>query len=253
MEKIMNIEQLHHAVPSAFQLNKSVDRSDKYEVISTPTIVDTLLNQGFAIDKAIQAKTRKDIWQGYQKHQIFFDIPGYENTERKIQLRVVNSYNGGSRLLMYIGVYEFVCSNGLVRSSGQEEQFGIRHQGNQAKNFQVELNRLLCAIPNTVKSINKMSEKMLSEEDKMKFAVYALGLRWKVEDLPFNPQVVLSNWHPQQGENTVWNVFNRIQENLTQGFTYYHGRKRKSFRKVSGIDTDISINQKLWQYAETLA
>lgn len=248
----MTLEQLQNQVPSAFATVPSFDRSKKYEMINTQNIVENLVSRGFTLDKAIQAKTRKSFWQGFQKHQLFFDIPGETNENHKFQLRLVNSHNGGSSLLIYLGIYVFVCSNGLVRANGQEEQLRVVHMGYKAKHVQEQVDRILDTIPNTRQVIQAMSTTLLPEDKQDEFVQYAIGLRWKKEDLTFDPLHLLSCYHYEQKENTVWNVYNRIQENMIKGFLYKDGRKTRKTRRVKGIDSDLKINQELWKYAENL-
>ena len=53
-------------------------------------------------------------------------------------------------------------------------------------------------------------------------------------------------------KNTLWNVFNRVQENILQGKAYAYdenGHFRK-LKKVKSIDQQVKINTTLWNITD---
>lgn len=247
---MLTLDQLRIKTPSVFAQHASSDRTSKYQHISTPEIIGMLTEKGFTVDRAIEAKTRKYGWNGYQKHQVFFDIPGETNSDHKLQLRLINSSNGGSSLQLHIGIYVFVCSNGLVKSNGEQGKLCIIHKGNPAKQFMKSVEYAINRIPYTKRIIQTMTQTVMGKVEQEKFAQYALGLRWKQEDVSFTPQDLLTCHHDLQSDPTVWNIYNRLQEKTIQGF-YYQGRRQvRRTRQIKSIDSDLKINQALWKYAE---
>jgi uncharacterized protein (DUF1778 family) len=62
---------------------------------------------------------------------------------------------------------------------------------------------------------------------------------------------------------TLWNVFNRIQENAINGGLSYHSTRvdeqgiqslrRNTTRRIRSIDRNVEVNQALWNLAESIA
>jgi len=56
----------------------------------------------------------------------------------------------------------------------------------------------------------------------------------------------------EDATNTVWDIFNRIQENIKKGNAMIQsvsGKTRK-MRGIKSLDTDVKYNQELWTLAE---
>jgi hypothetical protein len=84
------------------------------------------------------------------------------------------------------------------------------------------------------------------------FAIEALALRLnsdrKAEDYEINE--ILSSRRDVDNQNTLWHVYNRVQENLIKGGFQMNNR---TARAITNPVQDMVLNQGLWQLAEQFA
>ena len=76
---------------------------------------------------------------------------------------------------------------------------------------------------------------------------------------PITPAQVLNVRRSADVENSVWNVFNRAQENIIRGGVPYTQRddngRRVAYRRtreIKGVDQNTSVNRALWALAEEM-
>jgi hypothetical protein len=108
---------------------------------------------------------------------------------------------------------------------------------------------------------------MLTNGEAMEMATLAQRLRWgkqeedgRVVIAPAAPQptALLTAKRSSDAGNTLWQVFNRLQENVIRGgqhVTYRDKGKlhRRQARPVNGIDQDLKLNKNLWTLADAMA
>jgi len=114
-----NIEQIKAIAPSVFTEAKASHLTDKY--IQTPTIrvVEDLMNLGWEVTKVQEVKSRK--YAGFQKHLLMFRHPnimikGQNGDDAQPQILLTNSHDGKAAFNFRVGIFRFVCENGLVIS-----------------------------------------------------------------------------------------------------------------------------------------
>jgi hypothetical protein len=88
--------------------------------------------------------------------------------------------------------------NGLVIADEQFGEMKIRHMGYDFEALQSLITEMVEKLPLTVESMNRFKNKQLSEEQKQKFALEALGLRFDTENKTFN----VSEFLPQPVKKT---------------------------------------------------
>jgi hypothetical protein len=96
----------------------------------------------------------------------------------------------------------------------------------------------------------------LNDGESEVFARAALALKYDDPDKPApitESQILMPRRHDDRCPD-LWSVFNRTQENLTQGGL--RGRsangRRQQTRPVQGIDQNIRLNRALWLLADGL-
>ena len=84
-------------------------------------------------------------------------------------------------------------------------------------------------------------------------------LRWdSVEQSPVSAAKLLETRRYDDRGNSLWQVFNRVQENLIRGGQKDYSRRRDNgsrhvrTRPVTGLAEDIRLNKSLWHLAEAL-
>lgn len=236
---------------TVLQTIPSLDRSNRYSMVPTIDLIRHFEGNGFVVDKINVNRTYKPEWQGHQKHMVRMLYPGMGNKEGTPTINIYNASNGSSQVIIEPGFLVKVCSNGLITHMAQLS-YAFRHTQGRIKEMYSLLDSMLSGFETMLSSIQKMQEKPLATYDQWKLAEYAIGLRWENKDIPFPVSQMLQGYHLEQEDNTVWNIFNRVQANVIRGFEYNQGRKIRKARSVKSIEKDREINTQLWQYAESL-
>jgi hypothetical protein len=112
-------------------------------------------------------------------------------------------------------------------------------------------------IPDTIKTLNSLTEVQLTEEQKMDFAMKAIGIRFEKGNAEVLPQELLIPMREQDKGSDLWSVFNVVQEKLVRGgfkYTLREGRRaNRTARRISNFTQDIRINEQLFDLAKSYA
>ena len=241
-------------VPSALAQSAHHSRTKRYKFFSTHEIVMRLQDRGFTVARSSESGVRNPDYNGFQRHQVFLDFPqddGLHTSTQKMQLRLVNSHCGTAPLRLLLAVYVMVCSNGLIAPRDHHDLLNYRHVRHGFDPEFVHDKAIAYALA-TKTQIAHMEQRELHPEEQLKFAHYAIGLRWPDGNHPpFDPRKMLHARFDQQNHPDLWSVLNRVQDNVLNGFTYFNPELKKDrlVRPLTSIPRDLNINQRLWDYA----
>lgn len=229
---------------------KHESRSEKYKVAATKEIAAKFKQRGFVVDDYIEAKVRKPGRAGYQKHMVRLSNPSLTSTHKdiKLQLLVTNSHDGSTSFKIQLGFFRFVCSNGMIVGD-TFESISLRHSGSIHEEVDNAIDRIVAQAGALDAALTRMKEKTLSTAQIKAFTEEAFKLR----DIA-NP----ANIRPLRDEdeaNDLFTVYNRVQEALIQGGSYYQTDKGKTrkLRGVSNIGVLSKVNEGLFDIAMRLA
>jgi hypothetical protein len=188
----------------------------------------------------------KEERQGFQKHIVRLRHSQLMPTlgEEFPEIILINSHDGLSSLKMMLGLFRFVCSNGMVSGDVQDE-IKYTHRKVNLDAINEGAMSLVSRAGRITDSVNRMKSRQLTISERNDFIHQAAMLRY---DEPNQIQLDSLNRlrrYDDRGDN-LWNTFNRVQENLTQG------RRYSGIRRITSPSTDISINRGLWKLAETI-
>jgi Domain of unknown function (DUF932) len=152
-----------------------------------------------------------------------------------------------------MGVYRFICSNGLVVGSTYAKEV-VRHSGEQARQLIERVRALSRNTGPLFAQIDSWTKRELSAPEANEFARLASVLRFG-DAQRFDPVQLLETHRAEDEDNTLWRVFNRVQENALQRSLPGHSAdgRRISSRPVKGIDKITDFNVQLWRLAEEFA
>jgi hypothetical protein len=212
---------------------------------------------GWGVVDAKEVKARKNI--GFQKHLVVFRNPdvvinGADGDQVFPQILLTNSHDGKNSFTFTPGLFRMICENGLVVATEQFADFKVRHMGYDFEALQSTIRSIVESLPLTVESMNKMKEIQLGEEQILELAKSLLDLRVEGTDNTFNEVAVEQVLHPQRSQdygNGLWEVFNRVQENIMEGnFSYLtvRGRVRQA-RKIKNFKQDLDLNKAMFNKA----
>jgi len=227
--------------------------SDKYRLAKTSDIVKRIEGLGFTMEKFVAMKVRKKERQGYQKHRAVFTSPLLKATSDGVpQLLLTNSHDGTSSVILQLGFFRFICSNGLVVGNNIIEPIRVRHSGNDFdERLIVAINHIVAQAHKLTESIDKMKATILSPSEIIAFQREALQKRLSDAKIESFTMPI----HREQDKSAdLFTVMNVIQENLIRGgarvLVEQDGkRKDKAVRRVNSMVTQTEINTMLWELA----
>lgn len=180
------------------------------------------------------------------KHSIFYTRPEYARLEEFPAVIVVNAHDGTSSVQFYLAMIRYVCSNGLVAGTSLFQPIRIRHTGFCWDRVKTAMQQVENAIPRVLDTVAKMQSVQLSHTQVMDFAALASRVRFDFSP-PKAKTFSIDNLERARRvddmKQDLWTVFNRIQENTTQG------GKGMGFRRLTSIDKNIKVNRALWDLA----
>ena len=246
-------EQVKQVAPSVFTKTGSSNVSEKYSHIPTERVMDDMSALGWNVVDAKEIKARKN--QGFQKHMLIFANPeivisGVDGDTVFPRILLTNSHDGKNAFTFKAGLFRLVCSNGLVIADEQFGEMKIRHMGYDFEALQKLITDMVEKLPLTVESMNQFKNKQLSDEQKQKFALEALGLRFDTENKTFNVQDFLTPTRKEDEGSDLWSVFNLVQEKLVNGmFDYRSASKTRKARRIKNFQQDVALNTDLYKLA----
>ena len=122
------------------------------------------------------------------------------------------------------------------------------------EDLQVLIRGMVEKLPLTVESMNKMKKVELEEEQMFNLAKSFLDIRVEGTKNTYNNQAiqdVLSVQRKNDEGNMLWEVFNRIQENIIEGNFEYKTPKGKTrqARVIKNFKQDQDVNKKMFSKA----
>lgn len=248
--------------------------SNRYSFVSTREPLAVLEGKGWIPTYVNTAGAIGDRY-GYQKHLIRFthkdsndprltdsvaDIRGaiqYLGAENVTipELTLKGSHDGSGSFEIGIGLWELVCTNGLIAS---RSMFGvrIRHVGYTDRKVEQALEEVENARFMIMHSVKSMKQRILTEQEKTQFAIDALWLKYGTNkeyrsgEVAADLNSALRPWRSIDKGDQLWKVYNVVQENVIRGgIRVTSGRTTRRSRAVSSVDETIRLNQGLWDIA----
>ena len=234
--------------------------STRYAFVPTTEIVAGLREKNWLPVHVEQQRVRFESRFGFQKHLIRFRRAEQMQTldEWNEELVLTNSHNAACAYIMQVGIYRRLCSNGLVVSTDSFEPIRFRHAGLRAEKVVEASYRILEFVPKVGALIERFRNCRLSESEALAFAQQGLALRYgSLEQSPVEARTLLTPRRIEDQSNDLWTSFNSIGEHLLRGGVSDSRRDRRgrlrSIRALRGIDSQVSLNMRLWNLAEETA
>ena len=236
-------------------LDTKLDKlSNKYKVVATKQLAEKFKSMGFVVDEYKETRVRKASKQGYQKHLVRLSNPNILSTKHndiKLQLLVTNSHDGLSGFSIKLGFFRFVCSNGLIVGD-VFESVNLRHTGNIIEKVDDAVERMVAQTKKLDDAITAMKLKTLTEDEQREFISKAIKLRYPTKDIQ---DVSIPILRPEDGENNVFSLYNRVQETLIRGGTRIRGNNNRlrTARSLNAINAVSKVNEQLFDLANELS
>lgn len=236
-----------------YTITPSPKVSDRYNILPTADIVSHAVKAGYELHSYQEKRVRKVENRPFCKHIVRLRKPGQLVVGDVVpEIVLVNSHDRSSALQFMLGFFRVVCANGLITGNVFNDLGRILH------NHKNPMEAVLDRIDNVFKVseeklpvIEQMRQRHMVTDETMDFLQKAALITPErgyenIRELNF------INRQDDDGQ-TLWKTFNRVQENMIKGearIITQNGRRRKA-RMIKGIDANVSINQKLWNLAES--
>jgi len=229
----------------------------RYNLIKTDSMVSYLTNRGWILNDCQIARTRKPDNEGYQKHLLRFYNPELIKTnEERPEIVLINSFDGTTSFIMMIGVFRFVCSNGLIVGKEMMPSLRLIHKGERANYANHIVGELVDRFPAIINKVENLKKTYFDNTQITELAKTATNLRWnnQEENRPYNPMDIFSNLRrDDDNKKDAWTVFNRVQENIVKGGYTIEGTKQPiNVRPIKSVVQTVRINRGLWDCMEKL-
>lgn len=253
--RTLTIEQATALVPAIGAKEPTGKASTKYQFVSTKEILEQVQEKGWLITNAsaqgqnVHAQHRVTL-----VHQNDLENLDVHNQDGIMRIELLNSHNRTKRLTFAIGYFRFVCSNGLIISSGPAETVRTKHSivnGNSQylrESLLERISELTEKFPNIRQKINNLKSRELSEQEQINYAAYAIRGRYsyrpqlpkKFSNLEESTLKVLNVRRTEDAGDSAWAVFNRVQENIITGVPNFS-------LPVKSYTDNIRVNSLLWK------
>jgi hypothetical protein len=264
----MSKEDLLINAPSIFAEEPVAAVSRHYKFIPTSKLIEDFAKLGWEVNRTRQQHSRTD--PTHTKHMVVLRNDSIPNINGlAVELLILNSHNRTAAFNFMLGLFRFVCLNGLVVSDKVFDSIRLRHIGGYTFQDLEELTQTIVDnIPSIVGTITRMQAVTLTDDQQMEFALKAVATRFteyvsdrgKI-DVPaiqkaINMPEFLTPYRDEDNDPTVWAVYNRIQEKIIKGGFQRIGTKdnqSKRVRPVTSIKLDVDVNKTLWEMANGYA
>ena len=234
---------------SALDALKYEKLSERYQVIETKDVLEIMREQGFRVTQANTLKPRKRdprVVKHFLRMRHESHMGAMNGTIPEILL--INSHDGSTSLRMEAGLFRLVCSNGLIVKSQDIYSSRTRHIDVTEERVVTEAMKVIKAASESARRVEIFMGKVITDVDALQFAKEASDIRGGKID----PKALLTCRRDEDKENTLWNVFNRVQENLIRGGVEGvspNGRRTRTLG-IKAMGSTVKTNLKLWDLAE---
>ena len=247
-------DQIRRVAPSVFAEAPHDSRSARYSYIPTIDVLSSLRAEGFQPFMVAQTKVRADDRREFTKHMLRMRHESHVSRQADggaPEVILLNSHDGSSSYQLLGGWLTFVCMNGLVAGDILKD-VRVRHNGDVKGQVIEGAYEVLKGFDAVRQSREEMKAIELKPSEAAVFAQAAIVAKYD-DKTPVTPSQVLAPRRWQDAGNSLWDTFNRVQENLVQrgGIVARSatGRRQRT-RPVQGISQNVGLNRALWTLAE---
>jgi hypothetical protein len=244
------LQTYRQTVPSIFSTSPSPKVSSKYTFVPTIEILENFEKEGWKVASA------KQVGMGsYATHEVRLrnsELPKVGDS--LIEALIRNSHNGLTSFSVTAGLHRLVCSNGLTVPTSLADSISVKHLRVDLGTVRQITDQFAERLPIIQRSVSKMENTFLNEENVVDIVKKATLIRWQSGSVPsINIENLLSPLREEDNGNSVWKLFNVIQEKFVRGGTQYQSTKGRlvTMKNLKNFQSINKINTSLWELAES--
>lgn len=242
--------------PAVYSETHAARLSDKYVHVKTSDVLSIFQDHGWKVN-AVSSAQRGNVQHSRHilrlRHKDFAE--GFRVDGIIPELVVLNSHNGSWALRMLLGMFRMVCANGMVAGSVWDgvtlRHYRLTDVEDKVKEATQRLGTNVQVLSDT---IEKWDQIEMTLPQQIEFAQQARQIRWG-ESTPVEENLLLEARREDDKGQSLWKVFNRVQENLTQGGFTGRTANNRAFqvRGIKNVKRDYKYNRQLWDAANDFA
>ena len=196
-------------------------------------------------------------------HLVRLVHPGHMIGEDQLEILIKNSYDGRSKLNVSLGIYRFVCSNGLVVG----ETFESITQKHIGKNIEVELEnkyeKLVAQASKLSDMVKKMKETTIKVPLRLVESIAVETIGEKKSMYQVDTGAILKPLREEDEGKDLWSIMNIVQEKVINGGITYKTSETdkegknvielKTTKKRSNIYKNMALNKLIFNEFAKLA
>ena len=239
----ISLDSLRQRVPAIFTKTPSPKVSNRYSFADSEYYLQKFIDADWFIHSARQVSKSE-----YAPHQVILRNNDIATVGDLLpQLIFTNSHNGIKKMTMDTGIYRLVCSNGLVVPTSITQSLSIKHIDLGDSTTDTIVNSFYEKIPIIMNNIDRMRNKILTNDEIDNFTYNALQIRF-TNAVGININDVVKPSRIEDYSDDLWTVFNVVQEKIIRGGIQLPSKRHS--RPINNFVNDNDINTKLWQLAE---
>jgi len=238
------------SAPSIFATSASPKVSPKYTFVPTLEILENFEKEGWRVTSASQ------VGRGpYSSHEIRLrnaELP--QVGDSLVEALIRNSHDGTTAFSVTSGLHRLVCSNGLTVPTSISDNIKVKHLRVDLGTVREITDQFAERLPIIQRSVNKMENTFLNEEKTVDIVKKATLIRWESGSIPsINIEELISPIREEDNGNSVWKLFNVIQEKFVRGGTKYQSKRGRlvTMKNLKNFQSINKINTSLWELAES--
>lgn len=248
---MLTLDTLRVSTPSVFSTSAAPKMSAKYTFVPTLEILENFDREGWKVYSA------KQIGSGqYASHELRLrngEMP--QVGDSLVEAIIRNSHNGMSTFSVGAGLYRLVCSNGLTVPTSVADSITMKHMRVEMSDIRQITDEFAERLPLIQRSVGRMESTSLDTNRAMDMLKKATLLRWEKGTVPMtlNLESLLSPERDEDKGNSVWKLFNVIQEKFVRGGVKYQSKRGRlvNMKELKNFQTINKINTSLWELAES--
>lgn len=250
-------DEIRALAPAVYQETAAPTVSKRYAFVSTKAIVEALRGEGWEVSRASQARSRKIENRPFAKHLLRFrraDFQPAKVGDLVGEVILKNAHMANGTYDVWGGAFRLVCLNGLVVGDNLINGIKVRHTHSAVQGVVEATTQIAQQLPEVERYAQAMRERIMSRDEQMGLALRALNLRWADGEAPVTYDQLLHVRRPEDADPTLWQTYNRIQENLVApaGLTGRINRetgRRRPLRRLTDLRA-VEVNRALWNEAQ---
>lgn len=258
------------------QVTKHHSRSRHYDFISTSNLFEMFSSHGYNCEEINRRKTRKADKKGFEKHSFAVyggeQLSKYELFSDKGTPRIIvtNSHCGDSSLILRVGYFRHVCSNGLLVSEDIFQPITLRHRNLTEDMIMMAVEQAAAQYEDIMGYFKYLMETVPTEAERKEYAQKVAESRLSVSSRQVesieNSEDLLEANRDEDTVNTWWHLINTVQENvigkpvaLTYTFKALDKENKEvtktrktSVKPIRNIEANMRLNQSVFAIANEI-